>query len=261
MKKIRMIAIVLAAVIMGLGLSSCEKDTIVKEKRLVKFSYFDKEMTFKYDSQGRLTELVDKPVSGEGMVQTCTCVWGENTVDIALLMKFSESGQEYVENATLNLNDGLVCEIVSSGAFISSTKFIYGASNRLSHYVGLLSNISFEWNDDKLIYLREDVITGSMNDMAYTYKSNIETKGYNPLFSLEMSGIYFFLAHPELTGISSQRLPDSSVRHDVIDESEYISTYDYAYEFDKDGYVTKITASYDVNGVEQTPNVYTMVWE
>ena len=120
-------------------------------------------------------------------------------------MKFSESGQEYVENATLNLNDGLVCEIVSSGAFISSTKFIYGASNRLSHYVGLFSNISFEWNDDKLIYLREDVIAGSMNDMAYTYKSNIVTKGYNPLFPFAMSSASFFMAHPEINASAVAR--------------------------------------------------------
>lgn len=256
-----MIVTVLVAVIMGLGLASCEKDTIAKEKKLVKFSYFDVETNFKYDDQGRLTELVYKPISGEGLIQTYTCVWGENAVDLAFTMKVSGSDQVYEENATWNLKDGLVSEIASSGAFIGGMKLIYGASHRISQYVGSTDKVTFEWNDDKLVYWCEEMITGSMNDMAYTYKSNIVTKGYNPLFPFAMSPAYFFMAHPELAGISNQRLPDSGVRHDVFGESEYISTYDYAYEFDEDGYVTKIIASYAVNGVEQTPNVYTMVWE
>ena len=269
MQKIRKIVTALVVVFIGLGFSSCDKDSadiVAKEKKLMKITYGDVVMTFNYDTQGRLTEIVDKYASG-GWVRNCKYVWGENTVDFTLSIKTSETATEavYEEPATLILKDGLAAEVVGTGMFMGEATFTYGASYRLSQFVGLVSNISFEWNDDRMTFVRDGTATtaGSVYDISYTYKSNIVTEGYNPLIPMELSDKDngFFMAHPELAGVSSQRLPDSSVRRDWMGYFCYVWTYDYAYEFDEDGYVTKIIASYAVNGVEQTPIIYTMVWE
>ncbi len=261
-----MIVTILVAVFIGLGFSSCDKDSgdivVVKEKKLMKITYGDILTTFKYDTQGHLTEIVDTYVSG-GTARNYTCVWGENKVDFTYALKVSETDADaiYEETATLNLNDGLATEVAGTGVFLGGATLTYGGSYRLSQFVGFISNVTFEWNDDKLKFLCNTTTTGGMYDITYTYESNIVTEGYNPIIPLEMSSNSFFTAHPELAGISSQRLPDSSVRQDWVGDSYYISTYDYAYEFDEDGYVTKIIASRVINNVEVEPTVYAMIWE
>ena len=188
-----MIITTLVAVFIGLGFSSCDKDSadiVAKEKKLMKITYGDVVMTFNYDTQGRLTEIVDKYASG-GWVRNCKYVWGENTVDFTLTIKTSETATEavYEEPATLNLKDGLAAEVVGTGMFMGGATFTYGASYRLSQFVGLVSNVSFEWNDDRMTFVRDGTATtaGSVYDISYTYKSNIVTEGYNPLIPMELS--------------------------------------------------------------------------
>lgn len=72
---------------------------------------------------------------------------------------------------------------------------------------------------------------------------------------------YLFMAHPELAGIKTQYLPDRSVSDGSAAGSEYVWTSDYTYEFDEDGYVTKIADTNSVNDSETEDLIYTVVWE
>ena len=266
MKDFRIVLAVLVAAFTGGGFTSCDKvggdEASAKEKKLVKFVYGGSESTFKYDAQGRLIQMLGKsPASG--LNEEYTYVWGENTVDITLKMKIEGdgTGEELVETGTLNLKDGLATRISGDGMLLGRTAFTYDASDRLTGFVGFVSAISLTWDGDKMMSMRDAALTGSLSVLTYTYEPDIMTKGHNPLIALELTTNYLFMAHPELAGISSQYLPSGRVRKDVMTDSQYTWISDYTYEFDKDGYVTKIIDTCEINGEDAGDTVYALTWE
>ena len=269
MKSFKMMRIALVAAGVIAGVTSCSKDggddTAAKKKKLVKLAYNGAEMTFKYDAQGHLTEAIDTyKLNGHDASETSTYVWGENTIDITFTSKSVESGEEkiYQETATLNLENGLAKDISGGLMILGNNKFSYDSSGHLTGFSGFVSDLTLEWNGDKLMSMRDDLImVGSRSVQTYTYSTDTVTKGYNPLISMEVSTNHLFLAHPELSGIKTGQLPDVRVNEGVLALSPYTWTYYYTYEFDKDGYVTKITATGDIDGEEASPTVYTLVWE
>lgn len=255
------------AVLMGVGFTSCGKDGgddtgVAKEKKLVKLVSPAQEKTFKYDAQGHLIEAVDVYLTA-GYTVTDSYVWGEDKIDIARTMKVTATGEDVApaETVTVNLENGLATDVTGASILLGATTLTYGSSGRLVDFKGFVSNLSLEWNGDKLMSISDSVMgmTGSVD--TFTYETNTVTKGYNPLVPTQITVNYLFMAHPELAGIKTQYLPDRSVSDGSAAGSEYVWTSDYTYEFDEDGYVTKIADTNSVNGSETEDLIYTVVWE
>lgn len=258
MKKIRIIGMVLAAIIMSIGFSSCNPDDKQEEttKKLVKFSYDLIETTFKYDDQGHLIESTEIQMGDIPLNQIYTYVWGDNTIDIRHYI----DGIEY-EERTLTLENGLAIKLDSASAFFDST-YTYNSSGRIVKCEDIWNTKSIKWNDDKMIE-ELTVGMGSSSTNTYTYETNATTKGYNPIISNTIMSSHLFTVHPELAGIATQQLFNSVHHHSIFSSSnnEYEYTLNYKYEFDEDGYVNKAIVTYDTEEGEKVNEIFTMVWE
>ena len=254
---------VLMAIVMGVNITSCKPDDKQEEptKKLVKFCYDIVETTFKYDDQGRLIESVEVQNEVTSLFTTSyTYVWGDNTIDI----NGNINGIE-LEKCTLFLENGLASKLNGFSPSVDST-YTYNSSGRLVKCEGIWGTESIEWNDDKLIATHSNSNINTDND-SYSYDKNYTTKGYNPLISSGILVNSLFTVHPELAGMTTQKLFNSidnnSIIHSDNDNTQYIYTTNYRYEFDEDGYVNKaIVTTIDEGETEEyNVNEYTFVWE
>ena len=254
---------VLMAIVMGVNFTSCKPDDKQEEptKKLVKFCYDIVETTFKYDDQGRLIESVEVQNEVTSLFTTSyTYVWGDNTIDI----NGNINGIE-LEKCTLFLENGLASKLNGFSPSVDST-YTYNSSGRLVKCEGIWGTESIEWNDDKLIATHSNSNINTDND-SYSYDKNYTTKGYNPLISSGILVNSLFTVHPELAGMTTQKLFNSidnnSIIHSDNDNTQYIYTTNYRYEFDEDGYVNKaIVTTIDEGETEEyNVNEYTFVWE
>ena len=83
------------------------------------------------------------------------------------------------------------------------------------------------------------------------------SKGYHPFIATMIgAGEYqvLFMAHPEIAGMRTSQLPQSITwtHTDNYSGKTDSSTYTFTYEFDKEGYISKINSEY---------STYTFVWE
>ena len=261
MKTFRIIGMVLMAIVMGVNFTSCKPNNNEEEptKKLVKFSYDIVETTFKYDDQGRLIESVEVR-TGDTFTKSYTYVWGDNKIDIN-----GKINGNVHDKCTLFLENGLASQLKGFSPSIDST-YTYNSSGRLVKCEGIWGTESIEWNDDKLIATHSDDNISTDND-SYSYDKNYTTKGYNPLISSGILVNSLFTVHPELAGMTTQKLFNSignnSIIHDDNDNTQYIYTTIYRYEFDEDGYVNKaiVTAIDEGETEEYNVNEYTFVWE
>ena len=249
------------AIVMGVNFTSCNPDDKQEEptKKLVKFCYDIVETTFKYDDQGRLIESVEVR-TGDTFTKSYTYVWGKNTIDINGYI----NGENF-EKCTLFLENGLASKLNGFSASVDST-YTYNSSGRLVKCEGIWGTESIEWNDDKLIATHSNSNINTDND-SYSYDKNYTTKGYNPLISSGILVNSLFTVHPELAGMTTQKLFNSidnnSIIHSDNDNTQYIYTTNYRYEFDEDGYVNKaiVTVIDEGETEEYNVNEYTFVWE
>jgi hypothetical protein len=259
MKTFRIIGLVLMAIFIGVNFTSCKPDDKQEEptKKLVKIRYINDETTFKYDDQGRLIESVEVRI-GDTFTTSYTYVWGENTIDINGYI----NGEE-LEKCTLFLENGLASKRDGFSPSVDST-YVYNSSGRLVKCEGLWGTESIEWNDDNIIIAHDDSDISTGND-TYSYDKNYTTKGYNPLISNGILVNSLFTAHPELAGMTTQKLFNSINNNSLIHSSntQYIYTTNYRYEFDEDGYVNKaiVTVIDEGETEEYNVNEYTFVWE
>lgn len=252
MKTFRMIGIALMTVLMCVNFAACSSDDdpteepeeeggiVVSEKKLAKIAGKSEdgtefeEYTFIYDSKGRLVEgkEVIEHTEGWGGINQNTYIWGDNAIRVT---------NDYI----LSLNNGLI----QNGG--SQDFYTYNKSNRLIIYETSGEATTAIWDNDKLVSISD--VDGW--DITVTYEKSCK-KGYFPFVvtMMDLDDFLLFMAHPEIVGMRTSQLPaniiETSRRH-------VITTYTYTYEFDKEGYISKMIKK----GSDGSLWTYTLTWK
>ena len=254
MKTFRFIGMALFAVLMCVNLASCgssdddpteepeEGGVVVSGKKLAKIVGTSESLTltFKYDNKGRLIEAIE---TEEEDVVNYLFTWGDDAIKVSEKKSWSNNTNVY----TLSLTNGLVRES-SEGE-----TYIYNQSNRLIKLSNKYWTTSAIWDNDKLVS-----ISDSDGDATLTYEKSCK-KGYSPFTGIMTFREYncepLYMVHPEIVGLLTTQLPASLTWH-----GEWGDTTTFAYEFDKEGYISKIIAKeIDNNGSTDT-DTYTLTW-
>ena len=276
MKISNTLKITLIALLLGVGFAACGNKNNDKsqsaEKKLVKMTTehvgnnFNARMykTFSYHTDGRLMEITTSSIlhSGDTVTHTYKYVWNTNSIDVTEELSFSSIPTPEARQLkyTMNLSDGLARSLTYEEYPSDNITYNYDASNRLQHTSDGYTNIYNEWDNDKLISItrkseRRDYIT------TFTYGEYRPIKGYLPLVPNEIVSNPLFVAHPELGGMKTGHIYVSKTIafSDKPDLTDNISQFEY--EFDKDGYISKITSPDKTDGNDSTQTVFTFIWE
>lgn len=250
------IGIVLFATLMCINFTSCNNDNdptknTTKGKKLTKMVDEDDEedtFLFTYDEKGRLIETKGiNNDNGKAWVY-CSYTWKDNTIDI---VEITPSG--YVCNYIWDIENGLVKNINGD----ENATLSYNNSKKLIFYEDEWDTTSFIWEEDKLSSFYTKGGNSFKWNEAFAY-DNIPCKKdcFHP-FLLRLNKEHwieeYFLpfAHPELLGMQTTKLPTKLTS--LIDNDFQT----YKYEFDKNGYVSKIIITDDYGDTE----TYTLTWE
>ena len=254
MKTFKFWWLALVTIVMSASFTSCSKENpegnedFSNEKKLVKLASAGLvSVTFTYDEKGRMVKADE--VSNYSDSESF--MWGDDAIKC--------------ENATIVLENGLV-----QRENLKWTKYVYfyNQSNRLIEYEreGSTDEISFIWDGDKLVSITEienpNSDYTSTTDITITYEKSCK-RGYNPYFigSLGIgASTYLSFGHPELWGLRTKQLPKTvtrtrTSRYDTISE-----TTNFSYEFDKDGYISKMIIEETYEG-ESSRATFTLTWE
>ena len=131
----------------------------------------------------------------------------------------------------------------------------------MKRYRGSVSDITCEWEGDKLI---SAVNIDIHEDLKYKYSNISCVKGYCPIIAWNNTQEMITLAHPERVGLRTTHCPVSIDGFSEFFDDPVTYNYTYEYEFDDEGYITKIieTTTEKINNEETTRcKVYTLTWE
>lgn len=238
---LRNIGITLFSILICLNFTSCSNDNdsgiVAKGKKLTKIVKGDWYIaTLNYDNKGRLIEAYTDS-------RSYLYVWEDSIINV-----INTSGSIY----TLYIKNGLVKTIDED-----ETLF-YNNSKKLITYKGNYNTLSCFWEKDKLSSSKNSDRYNGFT-VTFDYDGISCPKGcFHPFFLtlygddsgwLSDSEIRLLAyAHPELFGIQTTLLPATS-----NDDGYY---YQYQYEFDRNGYVSKI-----IQQDEYSDDTYTLTWE
>lgn len=263
MSTFRLIGMALLAVVMCVNFTSCSDDeepaknddgVITNQKQLVELRMTDEDgesiiTEYSYDSKGKLLSAnrIESNYSRE-----YTITWGAN--------KVIESTDE--DAITYTLENGLITHTSDSdGGDLDDTDFTYNANSQL---VKLQYNdeeyLSYTWQGEKLTKMAWNYNNEDISELSYSGKT---CKGYLPIMVWNIDDLRPLLeAHPELSGMRCNQLPDKVYSKDEYNEE----TVQYTYTFDKDGYLESCTevSTYkrlDINETRTETTIYTFTWE
>ncbi len=232
----------LLAVLVCVNFTACSGDddsvegggVVAGGKKLAKlvmtYSDYSETYTFSYDSKDRLINVISTVErEGERYTSDYQLIWGDDAI------KISERYGEDVDYYTATLNKGLVQRMdVNSGNYNNYCIMTYNQAKRLvkgeekDDY-----EVNAIWDGDKLMSISED---GYETTFVYQETQN---KGYFPFYSMLMDIIkcdVLYMAHPELCGMRTTQLPASW----TITNRNETETMNATYEFNKDGYISKM---------------------
>ncbi len=262
MKTFRLVSVALFAALMCANFASCSKDddgantdgggndeggnqeVTVSEKKLVKMVSNEETYTFSYDNEGRLCSATEIDIySNTTDKYEYQFIWGDDTIMVK--EKYDNEWSSY----TLTLKNGLV----RSSEYGNATIY-YNSSNRFirSEEVTDEINIDAIWDKDKFVsverYFRNDSFTEYKASLTYGETCK---KGYFPLIPemIDFDCNILFMAHPEIAGMRTNQLPNT-----YSPDDEEISL---TYEYDKEGYISKIKYEYEDGNVV----TYTLTWK
>ena len=270
MKTLRFIGMALFAFLMGVNFASCSSDddpteekeeggVVVSGKKLVKIvgksadNSYSETYTFSYDNKGRLIEATE---SYEGdrnnYTETYQFTWGDNAIKVISTFNDSNSNYTGTDTYTITLKNGLAQNNEDGNSFIysNSNRIIKCTSN--DKYGG--GEFSAIWDGDKLVSISEE----DQYDATLTYGTSCK-KGYFPFVATMLANdadAALFMAHPEIAGMRTNQLPTKKTSTDNYGSE--ISTL--TYEFDKEGYISKIVGEEISNGSTET-YTYTLTWQ
>ena len=250
MKTFRFIGAAMLAAIMCVNFTSCSKDedpivegagdVVAGSKKLAKVVSDAETYTFNYDDEGRLTAASQVAFGGEygdSYKYEYDFLWGDDVVKVNEL--YSEGSSSHKTSYTYTLEGGRI-QSSSDGltfTYNNSNKFVKGTDGDYT--------TAAIWDGTKLVSL-------SYNDgeeLSLNYGKTCKN-GYSPFIPLlvDFGCDILFMAHPEIAGMSTNQLPTSW--------STNQKTVTVTYEFDKDGYVSKMAAN--LGGQSLT---YTFTWK
>ena len=79
------------------------------------------------------------------------------------------------------------------------------------------------------------------------------------MLGISSSG-YLYLGHPELIGLRIKQLPKSVTSTRTSRSNTINETTNFSYEFDKEGYISKMIIENIYEG-ESSTNTFTLTWE
>ena len=263
MKRLRFIGVAVIAMFVSANLASCSKDDgnssgfvnkYANEKKITKIvsesvAYAQTSRTtttFKYDSNGRLIETIEeyKSSNNEESRGVAQYTW-TNTAVI-----YKEECE--IKSTHDNFTETYECKYDLLNGLVRSVDYGDGDSYRLSYNEdGRYDNEgTWEWDGDKLI-----CVLGDYKEL-YTYDEPC-TSGYYPFFDTDI----LFSAHPELLGVRTKQLPVSCKASGYYAQnvSPYTSTYEY--EFDVEGYITKMIVTRKFDNGSTLTFTDTITWE
>lgn len=260
MKTLRKIGMALFAVLVSVNFTACSEEddstdgggVVAGGKKLTKLvmtnsAYAETETyTFSYDSKGQLINAISIfECEGERYTSDYQLIWGDDAI------KISERYGEDVDYYTAILDKGLIERMdVNSGDYNNYCIMTYNQAKRLvkgeekDDY-----EVNAIWDGDKLMSISED---GYETTFVYQETQN---KGYFPFYSMLMDIIecdVLYMAHPELCGMRTTQLPASW----TITNRNETETMNATYEFNKDGYISKMNIKTG-DGV----NTFVLDWE
>lgn len=208
MKTLKAFGMAAIAVLMGVGVASCSKDENPKGK-----DDFSKEK--------KLVKLVSKDKNG-GDLEVFTFKYDGKGRLIESTGSFDHGEYSWTNQYSWGDNT-IVCDGVEApikDGVIQTPMFAYNSSNRVILY----GDATIVWEGDKIVSMSSYI--GS--NMTFIYGEPCK-KGYSPLLPYIMCEYQeLFYAHPELIGARTKQLPIK------------IGNVSVTYEFDNDGYITKI---------------------
>ena len=253
-----MIGMALFAVLLSMNFTACSEDNgstegdgvVAGGKKLAKLvidtNDYSETYTFSYDSKGRLINTISIfEREGERYTSDYQLIWGDDAI------KISERYGKNVDYYTATLNKGLVQRMdVNRGDYDNYCIMTYTQSKRLGKGVEKDGyEVNTIWDGDKLMSISEDGC-----ETSFTCQET-QNKGYFPFYSMLMDIIkcdVLYMAHPELCGMRTTQLPASW----TITNRNETETNNATYEFDKDGYISKMNIKLR-NGV----NTFILDWE
>ena len=252
--------------------NSKEDDVVVeKEKKLTKivgvsvdeYGTDTETYTFSYDKEGRLTETTHREFEDDSP-HAKQFVWEDGVIKVYANNYYDDDAYLH---SVFNVKNGLV-QVYEFPRYEYSETFTYNSSNKFigCKYVdefGTSGRVA-TWNNDKM------TSTSKLNEdgtpyveTTLNYKESCK-KGYYP-FIIDMIGVteceIIFMAHPEIGGMRTSQLPSDFTKTDS-ENSEYNSVTTCEYEFDKDGYISKIIETKKA-AIEYESSIctYTLTWE
>ena len=241
-KIFKSVVITFAAILLVFCFTSCDKVNTPEpgEKKLVKFSSLERftadpsnGYTFVYDNNDR---LVSATVKYDSTV-IYNFIWESNVITVNKTSNTGSAPQSY----KFVLENNLV-QYSEKGNNERCT-FKYNSANK---FIESSDGNSAEWDGDKFMKFKENRI-----ECILSY-GTICNKGYLPFTATVIPPAectVLYLAHPEIGGIRTNQLPSSM---DLYLAGKKSSTMNFEYEFDQDGYVTKILSE---------SASYVLVWE
>ena len=259
----------LFAILMCVNLASCssseddpteepeEGGVVVSGKKLTRIvetsesGDYSATCTFSYDSEGRLVKA--KEIEDEGGykdTETYQVIWGDDAIKI--ISTYSESNSNYTdtETYTITLKNGLVQNCTDE---YGTETFTYNNANRFVKGEDEYETTTAIWDGDKLVS-----ISDNDGDCILTYGTSCK-KGYFPFIAgmIEDGCEILHMAHPEIAGMRTNQLPTKITWIDNY-ESE---TSTLTYEFDKEGYISKIVGKETDSDGSTDTWTYTLTWE
>lgn len=263
-----MIGMALFAILMCVNLASCsssdddptekpeEGGAVVSSKKLTKIVgtgvYENETYTFNYDSKGRLIESIyTEGPDGNIDVVNKKYTWSDDNIKVDW-----ESGSgKYTYSCTLTFENELIKDEKTNNESVRT--FTYNNSNKIIKIEK--DNVTTAvWNGDKLT----SISTKNTNNWTWNYSLIYEKsckKGYFPFIAEMLGGSneVLFMAHPEIAGMKTTQLPSTATQ--TYDNGVYGSGSEiihFYYEFDNDGYISKIEGE-----VDGEPYAYTLTWK
>ena len=246
MKTFRLVGMAILAMIMCVNFVSCKDDEPdggengnLKEKKLVKieeqYSDYTESYTYKYDKDNRLSSLLYKYGESEDDMSETIFEYLSNSIE--------EKEDDYLDVKYIydtNINNriskmekpyGMNGDVLLS--YDENFNLIETKSTSEEDYYYKLT-----WNNDNIVKLISD---RGLYDITYTNNEN-KNLSFALLAGIEdfMLDSPLFYVHPELGGIKTKNLVEKITYNENSETTSYSKTYSYSYEFDKDGYVTRI---------------------
>lgn len=266
MKTFRLLGMALLAVVMCVNFASCSSDdddeennggsTAVSGKLLLKMTGYwsDTTLQFSYNEKRQLTSVSVTP-------------WGSK-LDIEWLnskVLVKTSDRSFEEEAYLTIDKGIVtrADVREDGGDFWTNTLTYDKDNHLIK-ASDGDNCTWSWKNGNVVKFTRYYDDGAeIKSSTFTYYTDKENK--HPVMDIDWvdfgravpseMGELLFLVYPKLLGTLNKNLL-KSVTTVYPNGGEPTQTTNFTYEFDSEGYPTKIIIQYEY-GSES----YTLIWD